>query len=547
MAYKVYNGLKQVYPQLEVIVAPYEADAQLAYQSKIGYVDAIITEDSDLIPFGGNCMIYKLDNNFECKEIKSENVKKSKEIDFASFDETEFLYICIQSGCDYLSSPKGVAFKTAHTYFKKYGTLNKVLEFIKTNKAKSIDDDYVKNFYKAYLTFRYQRVWCPLKQEIVYLNEIPGEIDQQEGDSFKDTLIASIENLKAFNKDLVKLNDLELLKFFRNEDPDLSFLGPHIEKDKAKSIADCQTDPTTKLLFNDEEMLHNEAIPREKLLELAFNKGSAGGKDEGPKNGTIGNYFPINNLSKNENDIKPAPGVSKFLDDDEMIAEDGFMVNPNIANNVSKHDGDLQTKNGNNGQNNDSSKIIPVKNLFKFNYQRKPKNKDTKDGGNNAPVQAQAPTTNTIINQMKDDKPQEFQSKDKFSNPATKVIDNKMDEEVVTKPVNPFLPKNNGKSHQTKFEKKKSVELVSTQEDGSFPFENFKYDQNQNGKKTKGASGGDGGNEEKKGRLSFGVSEGMRTLMDNFQRKMKKDMLKPALDNFRKGLMDRKSPGSHSD
>ena len=42
------------------------------------------------------------------------------------------------------------------------------------------------------------------------------------------------------------------------------------------------------------------------------------------------------------------------------------------------------------------------------------------------------------------------------------------------------------------------MELVSTQEDGSFPFENFKYDQNQNGKKTKGASGGDGVNEEKK-------------------------------------------------
>lgn len=37
---------------VEYVVAPYEADAQMAYLEKIGYVDAIITDDSDLIMFG---------------------------------------------------------------------------------------------------------------------------------------------------------------------------------------------------------------------------------------------------------------------------------------------------------------------------------------------------------------------------------------------------------------------------------------------------------------------------------------------------------------
>ena len=37
---------------VECIVAPYEADAQLAYLSKEGVVDLIITEDSDLLVFG---------------------------------------------------------------------------------------------------------------------------------------------------------------------------------------------------------------------------------------------------------------------------------------------------------------------------------------------------------------------------------------------------------------------------------------------------------------------------------------------------------------
>jgi exonuclease-1 len=33
-------------------VAPYEADAQLAFLSLGGYVDCIITEDSDLLAYG---------------------------------------------------------------------------------------------------------------------------------------------------------------------------------------------------------------------------------------------------------------------------------------------------------------------------------------------------------------------------------------------------------------------------------------------------------------------------------------------------------------
>jgi exonuclease-1 len=37
---------------VDVLVAPYEADAQLAFLSKTNIAQIIITEDSDLIPFG---------------------------------------------------------------------------------------------------------------------------------------------------------------------------------------------------------------------------------------------------------------------------------------------------------------------------------------------------------------------------------------------------------------------------------------------------------------------------------------------------------------
>lgn len=57
-------GLSQAARALRVdcLVAPYEADAQLAYLNKAGLVQAVITEDSDLLAFGCkkvlNCSCY---------------------------------------------------------------------------------------------------------------------------------------------------------------------------------------------------------------------------------------------------------------------------------------------------------------------------------------------------------------------------------------------------------------------------------------------------------------------------------------------------------
>lgn len=46
---------------IDYVVAPYEADAQLAYLCRTGLCDAVITEDSDLLVFGCKRLIYKMD------------------------------------------------------------------------------------------------------------------------------------------------------------------------------------------------------------------------------------------------------------------------------------------------------------------------------------------------------------------------------------------------------------------------------------------------------------------------------------------------------
>ena len=51
---------------IDCIVAPYEADAQLAYLNMCGLIDYIITEDSDLCLFGCQKVLFKLKETGDC-------------------------------------------------------------------------------------------------------------------------------------------------------------------------------------------------------------------------------------------------------------------------------------------------------------------------------------------------------------------------------------------------------------------------------------------------------------------------------------------------
>jgi len=59
---------------IECIISPYEADAELVYLNKIGYVDLIISVDSDLLAFGAKRVFYKMENNGDGEEINMEDL-----------------------------------------------------------------------------------------------------------------------------------------------------------------------------------------------------------------------------------------------------------------------------------------------------------------------------------------------------------------------------------------------------------------------------------------------------------------------------------------
>ena len=56
------------------MVAPYEADAQLAYLSKIDYIQGVITEDSDLLVFGAANVLLKLSFNDDVDLIALDDI-----------------------------------------------------------------------------------------------------------------------------------------------------------------------------------------------------------------------------------------------------------------------------------------------------------------------------------------------------------------------------------------------------------------------------------------------------------------------------------------
>ncbi len=115
-------------PRAQYIVAPYEADPQLAYLERQGIVDGIITEDSDLLIFGCRNVLFKLDNDGQCVEVKRENFTRCREYNFNGWTDVEFRQMAILSGCDYLDSVPGMGLKTAFKLMRKYKTAEKVIQ-----------------------------------------------------------------------------------------------------------------------------------------------------------------------------------------------------------------------------------------------------------------------------------------------------------------------------------------------------------------------------------------------------------------------------------
>ena len=144
---------------VDLVVAPYEADAQMAWLVQHSLVDACITEDSDLMAFGCDRIFIRLDRNGHGRELvvsdlitlnPSQPQPAAAAAALAAstavflrrlrsvYLRGDLLGMCVLSGCDYLPSLRGVGLRTATKWWDDYKCIEVILLQMKRAKDKAV-------------------------------------------------------------------------------------------------------------------------------------------------------------------------------------------------------------------------------------------------------------------------------------------------------------------------------------------------------------------------------------------------------------------------
>jgi exonuclease-1 len=219
---------------VKVIVAPYEADTQIAYLVRKNYADFAISEDSDLLALGVQNIVMKLSPEGNCMNI---NFKKFKEAPMDNFTDpivkeiknmsyVNFLELCVMSGCDYLPSIKGFGIKTGLSLFNQHKKMEAVFHEMKfTEKFKNkIPENYLENAKKAVCMLFYQTVFDPKENKLVSMNIPTAEKDddlertycKDHINKFVSQILCKINNKDENENGKEKENKQKGKKIFKN-------------------------------------------------------------------------------------------------------------------------------------------------------------------------------------------------------------------------------------------------------------------------------------------------------------------------------------------
>ncbi|OQR79983.1 exonuclease 1-like [Tropilaelaps mercedesae] len=167
---------------VDYIVAPYEADAQLAFLNLNGFVDFVVSEDSDLMLFGCERVFYKMDVNGYGTIVEKSKIPNCLGPRASTyFTHDKFRWACILSGCDYLESLPGIGLKKALKFLKPTSntdpqTLLKKMPVYLNMPTLTVTQEYIDSFVKADNTFLYQVVFCPDTKKLCPLNPYPAGV-----------------------------------------------------------------------------------------------------------------------------------------------------------------------------------------------------------------------------------------------------------------------------------------------------------------------------------------------------------------------------------
>ncbi|XP_045495966.1 exonuclease 1 [Colias croceus] len=161
---------------VDCIVAPYEADAQLVYLNIKNIAQLVITEDSDLILFGCTKVLFKMDLDGTGTLVETNHLPLVMKCPIEKYTFDKFRQMCIMSGCDYLASLPGIGlakarqFVTATQDSNFANALRKLPSFFNRSNL-VVTDEYRESFLKAEATFKHQYVYDPIEKKMCRLFE----------------------------------------------------------------------------------------------------------------------------------------------------------------------------------------------------------------------------------------------------------------------------------------------------------------------------------------------------------------------------------------
>lgn len=129
-----FDNAKDLFRILNVpfYTAPWEAEKMCSKLCLDGKVDAVLSEDTDVMAYSTPVFLSKIDTSTDtCIRIRYEMLLEGLEL-----DEKQFLDLCIMCGTDYNSNIVGIGSKRAHIHIKNYKSIEDFMKNIKPRQHK---------------------------------------------------------------------------------------------------------------------------------------------------------------------------------------------------------------------------------------------------------------------------------------------------------------------------------------------------------------------------------------------------------------------------
>ena len=194
------------------IVAPFEADPQMVYLEKMGLIQGIISEDSDLLVFGCKTLITKLNDQGKALEISKDDFSALPEnFPLGELSEQQFRNLVCLAGCDYTSGIWKVGVVTAMKIVKRYSEMKDILIQIERTEKLCFSKALKQQVEFANYAFQYQRVFCPLSNQITTLNNIPKAVTNSHAEKIKimKCIGSVVERGSGVRKDVINTKNID--------------------------------------------------------------------------------------------------------------------------------------------------------------------------------------------------------------------------------------------------------------------------------------------------------------------------------------------------